>query len=353
MNREFDAELAMRYADGMTDPAETARVEAELAGNPDLADYVRAMRDSASLARGALNEVLHEAVPQRLLDAVMADPKIDDETLMAWCDGELDKAASARVAAAIAKDSKLAARAAIFRRTGELARGALASVVNEPVPQRLIDAINATPASARILTFAPRGQTNAAPSRNHRGALGWAVAASILVLAMLGAGGVVTGRIEPPTGLQLVAADTDRWLDNVAGAYDIYAGTKESEGRLLVDFTAEDVPQLAKRFGANLNRNLAIPDLAPLGFELQGGRMVVVGGRPGAQLLYTNAAGELVGLSIAFSRSKDREARIDKRGDVNLVHWHRNGYGYAFSGRIEPARLKALADQAGNDLAAI
>ena len=348
MSRDFDAELAMRYADGMTDAAETAHVEAALAENTDLAEFVRAMRASASLARGAMNEVLHEPVPQRLLDAVMAAPKIDDETLVAWCDGELDAATSSRVAASVAKNPKLAARAAAFRRAGEMARGAYAGVLNEPMPDRLIETIRSAGTTSNIVAFAPRKET-----RISRGALGWAVAASILVIAMLGAGGLVTGRIQPPTGLQLAAADTDRWLDNVAGNYDLYAGTKEREGRLLVDFTAEDVPQLAKRFGANLNRNLAIPDLAPQGFDLQGGRMVVIGGRPGAQLLYSNAAGELVTLSISFSRSKDREARTDQRGDVNLVHWHRNGYGYAFAGRVEPARLKALADQAGNELAAI
>lgn len=231
-----------------------------------------------------------------------------------------------------------------------MARGAYAGVLNEPVPDRLIETLRRTAGASNVIAFAPRKES---ASRVSRGALGWAVAASILVVAMLGAGGLVTGRIQPPTGLQLVSADTDRWLDNVAGNYDLYSGTKEREGRLLVDFTAEDVPQLAKRFGANLNRNLAIPDLAPQGFELQGGRMVVIGGRPGAQLLYSNAAGELVTLSISFSRSKDRDSRTDQRGDVNLVHWHRNGYGYAFAGRIEPARLKALADQAGNELAAI
>ncbi len=350
MSRDFDAELAMRYADGMTDAAQTARVEAELAVNPDLAEFVRAMREAASLARGAMNEVLHEPVPRRLIDAVMAAPAFDDETLVAWCDGELDGASSARVAAAVAKNPKLAARAAAFRRTGELARGAYAGVLIEPVPDRLIATVRQGAESAKVIAFPPRNESGA---RVSRGALGWAVAASILVIAMLGAGGLVTGRIQPPAGLQLASADTDRWLDNVAGNFDLYAGTKEREGRLLVDFTAEDVPQLAKRFGANLNRNLAIPDLAPQGFELQGGRMVVIGGRPGAQLLYVNAAGELVTLSIAFSRSKDREARAGQRGEVNLVHWHRNGYGYAFAGRIEPARLKALADQADNELAAI
>jgi anti-sigma factor RsiW len=56
---------------------------------------------------------------------------------------------------------------------------------------------------------------------------------------------------------------------------------------------------------------------------------------------------------IAFSQFSERGARNEARQGVNLVHWHRGGYGYAFAGRIAPDRLKALADQAWNDLEAI
>ncbi|MCM0019014.1 MAG: hypothetical protein NBV67_03390 [Tagaea sp.] len=343
MDRDWDIELAMRYADGTTDAAETARVEAAMARDSDLAECVEAMRQSASLARGALNEVLREPVPQRLIDAVHGTPALDDETLMAWCDGELDADAAARVADRVAKDPGLAARARAFRRSAELARAALAPILAEPVPARLLAAVQAPAKTARIVALRPR-----AP----RKALGWALAASVALAAVLGAGGVFTGRIAPPDGLHLASSST-RWLDNIAGFYEVYSETQSREGRLLVDFGPEDVPQLAEWFGAKLNRTLAVPDLSAQGFALQGGRMVVIGGKPAAQLLYVNGAGELVGLAIAFSTAGERAARADRRRDVDIVHWHRNGYGYGFAGRIGAERLRALADRAWADLDSI
>ncbi|MFM7347561.1 MAG: hypothetical protein ACKO1J_19585 [Tagaea sp.] len=342
MDREWDIELAMRYADGAADAAETARVEEAMARDPELAACVAAMRESASLARGALNEVMREPVPRRLIDAVRGHPAIDDETLMAWCDSELEPAAAARVADAVAKDPALAKRARLFRRTAELARGALAPILAEPVPARLREAIKGPAKSAEIVAFRPRP----------RKTLGWALAACVALVAVLGAGGVFTGRIAAPDGLQF-ASVSDRWLDNVAGFYEVHSATKAAEGRVLVDFGAEDVPQLAQWFGAKLNRTLAVPDLSAQGFALQGGRMVVIGGRPAAQFLYADGTGELVMLAIAFSSSGERPANAAKRGRVDIVHWHRNGYGYAFAGRVGVERLRALADRAWTDLESI
>jgi anti-sigma factor RsiW len=343
MDRDSDIELAMRYADGATDAAETARAELAMARDPNFAARVEAMRQSAALARGALNEVLREPVPARLIDAARGTKAIDDETLMAWCDGELDAQAAARVAARVGREPQLAARARAFRRSAELARGALAPVLAEPVPQRLLDAARGRAKSAEIVAFRPR-----APRKT----LGWALAASVAIAAVLGAGGVFTGRIAAPDGLHFASA-SDRWLDNVAGSYEVHSTTQTAEGRLMVDFGAEDIPQLAQWFGAKLNRTLAVPDLSAQGFALQGGRMVVIGGRPAAQLLYAGGTGELVMLAIAFSDAGERAARPAKRGETDIVHWHRGGYGYAFAGRIGVERLRALADRAWADLESI
>jgi anti-sigma factor RsiW len=81
--------------------------------------------------------------------------------------------------------------------------------------------------------------------------------------------------------------------------------------------------------------------------------MLIVGGRPAAQLLYKNSADEAVGLVIAFSERREQAPRADKRQSVNVVHWHRGGYAYAFAGRIDGPRLRGLADQAWSDLEAI
>ena len=54
-----------------------------------------------------------------------------------------------------------------------------------------------------------------------------------------------------PGGLQ--NASSDRWLDNIAAYYNVYTNSLATKDRLLVDFNAEDVPELEKWFGAKLN----------------------------------------------------------------------------------------------------
>ncbi len=349
MPPRFDDETLMRYADGTAEPGELRAVEAALAHDADIAARVTMFRRMAAMAHAAMNEVLLEPVPQRLIDAVKSAPvaparAFDDETLMAYADGALDGALAARVARAALADRRVRARIEIFRRTAMLARAALAPVVDEPVPARLVAAVREAKAGS-VVPFRPK-------AGNLRRPLVWAVAASVALFVVLGAGGVFTGRIQPQIG-GLELASTDRWLDNVAGFYNVAEATQASEGRLLVDFTTEDMPELGKWFGAKLNRNLALPDLSAQGFALQGGRMLVVGGRPAAQLLYKNGANEVVGLVIAFSERREQTPRADLRQGVNVVHWHRGGYAYAFAGRIDSQRLRGLADQAWNDLEAI
>jgi hypothetical protein len=120
---------------------------------------------------------------------------ISDETLMAYADGELDAAGRASVEAAMQEDPEIGKRVARHRALREAMRGAFSAVLNEPVPDRLMQAA--------------RGQT-AAPAALRR----WqpaAMAASLLLglglgfLAWHGSGGVL---IRPGAGGGLVASAT-------------------------------------------------------------------------------------------------------------------------------------------------
>jgi hypothetical protein len=65
---------------------------------------------------------------------------ISDETLMAYADDEADAATRAQVEAAMREDPETAARVERHRALRELMRGAGGSVLDEPVPERLIAA---------------------------------------------------------------------------------------------------------------------------------------------------------------------------------------------------------------------
>jgi anti-sigma factor RsiW len=107
----------------------------------------------------------------------------DEETVMAYADGELDGAARAAVEAAMQSDPQLAQRIARHRALRERLRTAFDPVLDEPLPGRLLASLHAEPAQRRtdnVVTLPRR----AAPrwSWQHWGAM----AASLLIGALLG-----------------------------------------------------------------------------------------------------------------------------------------------------------------------
>ena len=98
---------------------------------------------------------------------------VSDEALMAYADGEADAATRALIEEAMRGDPDVSRRIAQHRAMREAMRGAFSAVMDEPVPQRLIDAA--------------RGHT-AASSRRRRvsNPLPLAMAASLLIGLALG-----------------------------------------------------------------------------------------------------------------------------------------------------------------------
>ena len=108
---------------------------------------------------------------------------ISDETLMTYADGEADAATRAQVEAAMQADPEIGRRVARHRALSEAMRGAGASVLDEPVPERLIAAARGrAPATGAVvdLSRAREAATRKAPGLSR----GWqpaAMAASLLV----------------------------------------------------------------------------------------------------------------------------------------------------------------------------
>jgi hypothetical protein len=79
--------------------------------------------------------------------------RISEETLMAYADGELGAAARASVEAAMQEDPDIRKRVARHRALRETMQGAFSAVLNEPVPERLLEAArgqDAAPSSAVV-----------------------------------------------------------------------------------------------------------------------------------------------------------------------------------------------------------
>jgi anti-sigma factor RsiW len=96
-------------------------------------------------------------------------PRLTDQTLNAYVDGQLSGRAERDVALALEKDAAAAARVAAWRRQGDALRAALTPIADEPLPLSLILKVRAS-----------------LPERHWR--VGWVAGASF-------AGGMVAGAV--------------------------------------------------------------------------------------------------------------------------------------------------------------
>lgn len=272
--------------------------------------------------------------------------RIDDVMLMAYVDGEIDAESAREIEAAINADPAIADRARAFRDSAAFTRAAYTAVAQEPIPDRLLAVLApAERPAGNVVAFTPK---HVAARRVAR----FAVAASVAAIIVgLGAtySDTLRGWIGEPTTEQRLAQlarqqTSERWLDNVAGYFREYSANAR-EQRQLVDFTAEHGPEIERYFGERLNRRLTLPDLTAEGFNLAGGRVLIIGGRPAAQLVYTNEANEFVGVVISFTSDPDVPARAAARDDVNLVYLREGGYAYGFVGTQTPDKLRRIADR--------
>jgi hypothetical protein len=114
----------------------------------------------------------------------------DEETLMAYADGELDAAQRAEIEAAMRQDPALAARVEKHRSLRASVSGAFATVLRQPVPERLRTAAGggastspvAAPSRGNVVPFPSRG-TPAPRAPWH--AREWLAMAASLVLGIV------------------------------------------------------------------------------------------------------------------------------------------------------------------------
>jgi anti-sigma factor RsiW len=105
----------------------------------------------------------------------------DDETLMAYADGELDESLRAEISAAIERDPELARRVGQHRALRAAVTGAFATVLDRPLPERLLAAAKG-PARAEVLQFPARSTAAPVPRWGGRE---WGAMAATLVLAVV------------------------------------------------------------------------------------------------------------------------------------------------------------------------
>ena len=128
----------------------------------------------------------------------MIKDDFDDETLMAFADGELDEAQSLALEEALANDEALAERLAVFLDSRRLVGDALKPLIDEPVPEALLASVRKMAEDAQrqgarednVVSFRPKPQQ---PTTQR-----WLMpVAASLVAVVTGVLGFTLGRMGP------------------------------------------------------------------------------------------------------------------------------------------------------------
>jgi anti-sigma factor RsiW len=280
--------------------------------------------------------------------------KHSDEALVAYLDGELDNDELAHVEAWLDAEPAVRDRLLALAESAGLVRNAFADIVNEPVPERLIAAARGetmAASEAEIVTLRPRR-----PAPSWRSYIQLAAAAAIFGLVIgVGAGywgdGLLNNAGLPPER-QVQTASLNNWLDTAAGNYKLMVNA----GGTLVDLPATgDNGDVLQKISQNLPQQMRLPDLKPWGLSFQGARLVVVEGRPAAQLVYTTdnkAIGPLT-LIVGSTKQPDISPTFDKRQDLNLLYWRHQGRASVLVGQSEIGYLWGIANDVAWQLDAI
>jgi anti-sigma factor RsiW len=284
--------------------------------------------------------------------------KHSDEALVAYLDGELDADERAHVEAWLEADPAVRDRLLALADSAALLRNAFADFVTEPVPDQLIAAARGETVpetEAEIVVLRPP-QTNSVPPPSGRWYIQLATAAGLFGLVVGGGVGYVGNSwITPshvPIERQLQTASINGWLDNAAGDYKLMVSTGDS----LVDVPASgDNGDVIQKVSQSLPQPVRLPNLQPWGLTFKGARLVVLEGRPAAQLVYTtdNKAIGPLALIIGSTKQPDIAPTFERRQDLNLLYWRHQGRASVLVGQSEIGYLWGIANDVAWQLDAI
>ncbi len=246
--------------------------------------------------------------------------------LSAYIDGELPADEAAALAARLKGDAGLRAELEALKAANSVALAEFDAMLAAPVPLSLARAID------RIPDPAPA----AAANLNRRLPLWASVAASFALLALGAGGGFVAG--------QRTQGDAARdWVAEIADYHAVYA----AQGRHLAEVPASDSAHLVSWLTDQTGVDFRIPDLSAQGLEFQGGRLLVAAGKPVGQLMYRDAAGQVVAICFTASDKPPTDG-FDPRdlGNFNALIWGKPGARFILIGPKDYPGLTAVAETA-------
>ena len=243
-------------------------------------------------------------------------------------DGELPAEEAGAYAAWLDANPDMKARAVRFEADRDRLRAAVAGVLEEPIPARLVAAVSDE-------AMRPRTRPNY-----------WRAAAAAAVLLLAGGLGgyaVGSGVLRGGPGDAAEQAFVARAIE----AHVLYAAEKLHVVEVGADQSDHLIGWLSKRVGLDL----VAPDFTSEGLRFLGGRLLPAGENKAAQFMYEDDAGNRVSLYITADKgAADTGFRLAQEDGAAAYYWLDDGYGCAISGTVAPQRLLAVANIAYKQL---
>lgn len=253
-------------------------------------------------------------------------------TLSAYLDGELSEQENHVIGDLIDTDPEIAAEYQALIAANEFAMVEYDNILTDQIPSSLIDQIQNAD-----LDYSSKPMPIPANSNfSFR-----SMAAGLGLLIAGGIGGFVLNEMEQPV---IVTAQATTWLQQVADYHGVYAGQK----RHLVEVAASESDHIVKWLSNTTKVPFAIPDISQSGFEFQGARLLVVKGRPVAQLMYKNVEGSIIAICFQDSGNMNMSAKSEfNKSNINgfdIISWSDREAQFLVIGDESESRLKDIAD---------
>ena len=139
----------------------------------------------------------------------------------------------------------------------------------------------------------------------------------------------------------VTSADATAFVRQAAIAHVVYSPEVRHPVEVGADQEAHLVGWLSKRLGANLK----VPQLAAVGYQLVGGRLLPGNRGPVAQFMFQDSNGQRLTLYVrsGANDNKDTAFRYTQERGISMFYWLDGKFGYALSGEIDKAELLRVA----------
>jgi len=248
---------------------------------------------------------------------------LDDHKIQDYVDGRMNERDRAALAAYLLAHPEKAAEVEALRRQNEILRGMGHEILEEPVPDRLRDALY----QPKVVSL---------ENRRARSSGFLEAAAAILLFCVGGAlGWFANGTLTPKLSKDALT------LSDAASAYTFYG----SQQGFPIEFPPDRSAELASWISRSFSVEFAPPDLAGLGYRYLGGRLL-----PGATskigaFMFENADNQQV---VVFFWSTDAPPQdvinVSRQNALETRFWFGDGFGFAVIGDSSISDIQQVAE---------